>query len=75
MASMEIQQTQSLQTRQEFKLIMRLEQANLLELPEEEFNKLTAEVESSPFIISMKKLPPAELVLLISKTFYLIRSV
>jgi transposase len=48
MASMEIQQTQSLQTRQEFKLIMRLEQANLLELPEEEFNKLTAEVESSP---------------------------
>jgi transcriptional regulator with XRE-family HTH domain len=27
---------------------MRLEQANLLEMPEEEFNKLTAEVEGSP---------------------------
>ena len=48
MASMEIQQTQSLQARQEFKLIMRLEQAGLLEMPEEEFNRLIAEVESSP---------------------------
>jgi len=48
MASMEIQPTQSLQARQEFKLIMRLEQAGLLEMPEEEFNRLTAEVESSP---------------------------
>ena len=42
-----MQQTQSLQARQEFKLIMRLEQAGLLEMPEEEFNRLTAEVESS----------------------------
>jgi len=48
MASMEIQQTQSLQARQEFKLIMRLEQAGLLEMPEEEFNRLIAEVENSP---------------------------
>jgi len=48
MGSMEIQQAQSLQTRQEFKLIARLEQANLLEMPEEEFNKLIAEVESNP---------------------------
>ena len=48
MGSPEIQQTQSLQTRQEFKLIIRLEQANLLEMPEEEFNRLTTEVESSP---------------------------
>lgn len=48
MGSLEIQQTQSLQTRQEFKLIIRLEQANLLEMPEEEFNRLTTEVESSP---------------------------
>ena len=47
-ASMEIQQAQSLQTRQEFKLIARLEQANLLEMPEEEFNRLIAEVESNP---------------------------
>jgi DNA-directed RNA polymerase specialized sigma54-like protein len=48
MSSMETQQAQSLQTRQEFKLIARLEQANLLEMPEEEFNKLIAEVESNP---------------------------
>lgn len=48
MASMEIQQTQSLQARQEFKMIIRLEQASLLEMPEEEFNKLITEVESSP---------------------------
>jgi len=48
MSKLEIQQTQSLQARQEFKLIMRLEQADLLEMPEEEFNRLIAEVESSP---------------------------
>jgi transposase len=48
MRKLEIQQTQSLQARQEFKLIMRLEQAGLLEMPEEEFNRLTVEVESSP---------------------------
>lgn len=48
MAKLEIQQTQSLRARQEFKLIMRLEQAGLLEMPEEEFNRLIAEVESSP---------------------------
>ncbi len=48
MGSLEIQQTQSLQARQELKLMMRLEQANLLEMPEEEFNRLTTEVESSP---------------------------
>ena len=48
MGNLEIQQTQSLQARQEFKLLIRLEQASLLEMPEEEFNRLTAEVESSP---------------------------
>jgi transposase len=47
MGNLEIQQTQSLQARQEFRLIMRLEQAGLLEIPEEEFNRLIAEVESS----------------------------
>ena len=47
MVTMEIRQNQSLQTRQEFKLIARLEQANLLEMPEEEFNKLIAEVENN----------------------------
>ncbi len=44
---MEIQQAQSLQARQEFKLIIRLEQASLLEMPEEEFNKLIIEAEGS----------------------------
>jgi len=42
-----MQQIQSLQARQEFKLLMRLEQASLLEMPEEEFNKLIIEVESN----------------------------
>lgn len=48
MRNLDIQQTQSLQTRQEFKLVVQLEQASLLEMPEEEFNRLTIEVESSP---------------------------
>jgi len=48
MGGLEIQQTQSLQARQEFKLIIRLEQASLLEMPEEEFNKLIIEAEGSP---------------------------
>jgi DNA-directed RNA polymerase specialized sigma54-like protein len=48
MAGMEMQQTQSLQARQEFKLLIRLEQASLLEMPEEEFNKLIIEAEGSP---------------------------
>jgi transposase len=43
-----IRQTQSLQTRQEYKLIVGIEQANLLEMPEEEFNRLAIEVETSP---------------------------
>ena len=43
-----MQQTESLQTRQEFKLIARLEQANLLEMPEEEFSKLINELENKP---------------------------
>ncbi len=47
MRTLEIQQTQRLQTRQEFKLIARLEQANLLEMPEEDFHKLISEVENS----------------------------
>jgi len=48
MSDLKIQQTQSLQTRQEFKLVIQFEQANLLEMPEEEFNRLTSDVESSP---------------------------
>ena len=45
---MEIQPTQSLQARQEFKLLVRLEQASLLEMSEEEFNKLIVDAEGSP---------------------------
>jgi len=48
MATLELTQTQSLQTRQEFKLIARLEQANLLEMPEENFHRLISEIENSP---------------------------
>ena len=48
MRNLDIQQTQSLQTRQEFKLVAQMEQANLLEMTEEEFNRLTVELESSP---------------------------
>ena len=55
MASMEIHQTQSLQARQEFKLIIRLEQASLLEMPEEEFNKLIIEAEDSPLFKKLSR--------------------
>lgn len=48
MGKLEFLQTQSLQTRQEFKLIVGMEQATILEMPEEEFNRLAVEVESSP---------------------------
>jgi DNA-directed RNA polymerase specialized sigma54-like protein len=48
LTTLEVEQTQSLTTRQEFKLIARLEQANLLEMPEEEFQRLIAEIEKSP---------------------------
>ena len=48
MATLELTQTQSLQTRQEFKLIFRLEQASLLEMPEKDFRRLISEIENSP---------------------------
>jgi DNA-directed RNA polymerase specialized sigma54-like protein len=48
MGTLEIQQVQSVQARQELRSIMRLEQAKLLEMPEEDFNKLSAEIENSP---------------------------
>lgn len=47
MGDSSIQQVQSLQTRQELKLFARMEQANLLEMPEEDFYKLVAELENS----------------------------
>src|SRR3989304_3864960 len=42
------QQSQSLQTRQELKLFPLLQMANVLEMPEDEFNCLTTGIESSP---------------------------
>lgn len=43
-----MEQTQSQQMRQELRQILRMEQANLLEMPEDEFNKLIIEIERSP---------------------------
>jgi len=41
-------QTQSLEMRQEQRQILRMEQANLLEMPEDEFHRLIVETEQSP---------------------------
>jgi len=42
-----MEQTQSLQMQQELRQILRMEQANLLEMPEDEFNRLITEIERS----------------------------
>jgi len=46
---LKVEQTQSLQMQQGMRQILRMEQANLLEMPEDEFYKLITEVERSPF--------------------------
>jgi len=43
-----MKQTQSLQMRQEMRQILQMEQANLLEMPEDEFHKLIVEIEQNP---------------------------
>ncbi len=43
-----MEQTQSLEMRQELKQILRMEQANLLEMPEDEFQRLITCIEKSP---------------------------
>ena len=43
-----MKQIQSLQMRQELSQVLRMEQARLLEIPEEEFQRLIAEIERSP---------------------------
>ena len=43
-----MKQIQSLQIRQELTQVLRMEQASLLEMPEEEFQRLIAEVERTP---------------------------
>ena len=63
-------QTQSLQLRQELRQLLRMEQAALLEMPEEGFQRLIAEVERSPLfhrlchqerLIRYQRLPKADL--------------
>lgn len=48
MGRREFLQEQSLQTRQDYRLIAGMEQATILEMPEEEFGRLATEVENSP---------------------------
>jgi DNA-directed RNA polymerase specialized sigma54-like protein len=48
MSTLRMGQTQSLQIRQELSQVLRMEQANLLEMPEDEFQRLIAEIERNP---------------------------
>lgn len=48
MSTSRMGQTQSLQMRQELRQFLRMEQANLLEMPEDEFQRLIAEIERNP---------------------------
>ena len=48
MSKFEFRQTQSLETRQEQRMMAKLEQVAVLELPEEDFHRLITEVEQSP---------------------------
>ena len=49
-------QTQSLQMRQQYKLIAGMEQANALEMTEEEFARITLEVERSPLFRKLQRI-------------------
>jgi len=48
MSALRMKQTQSLQMRQELSQVLRMEQATLLEMPEDEFQRLIAEIERNP---------------------------
>jgi DNA-directed RNA polymerase specialized sigma54-like protein len=48
MSALEMNQTQSQQMRQELRQVLRMEQATLLEMSEDEFNRLITEVEHNP---------------------------
>jgi len=48
MSRLRVEQTQSLQMRQELRQILRMEQADLLEMPEDEFCRLITEIEQHP---------------------------
>jgi len=73
-----MEQTQSQQMRQELKQVLRMEQANLLEMPEDEFNRFIVQTEQTPLyrrlfqrekIISYRRFPRTEL----SSSFYQIK--
>jgi DNA-directed RNA polymerase specialized sigma54-like protein len=75
MSELRFEQTQSLQMRAELRQILRIEQADLLELPENDFQRLIAEIERSPLfqrlhqrerLISYQRLPRTD----ISSAFY-----
>ncbi len=57
MSRLRMEQTQSQQMRQELRQVLRMEQANLLEMPEDEFNKLVTEIEQG---LLFKKLYQSE---------------
>ena len=78
MSRLRMEQIQSLQMRQELKQILRMEQAELLEIPEEEFYKLIAETERSPLfkrlhqkekLVHYQRLPRTD----ISSSFYQVK--
>ncbi len=78
MGAFKIEQTEGQQARQEFKLIVRLERANLLEMPGKDFHRLISELENSPLfkkfyrtekIIRYQRFPRTD----ISSSFYQLR--
>ena len=78
MSRLRMEQIQSLQMRQEMKQILRMEQAELLEIPEDEFYKLIAETERIPLfrrlyqkekLVRYQRLPRTD----ISSSFYQVK--
>jgi DNA-directed RNA polymerase specialized sigma54-like protein len=53
MATFEINQTQSLQMQQGLRQIVRMQQASLLQMPEDEFHRLIVEIEQSPLFLRL----------------------
>lgn len=53
MATFEINQTQSLQMQQGLRQVIRMQQANLLQMPEDEFHRLIIEIERSSLFLRL----------------------
>ncbi|MFC1934081.1 hypothetical protein ACFLXX_02890 [Chloroflexota bacterium] len=53
MATFKISQTQSVQMQQGLRQIVRMQQAGLLQMPDDEFHRLIIEVEQSPFFLRL----------------------